>query len=180
MSMPMDRIVDKAREFAIKAHGDQVRKYTGDPYHAHLGNVALILHLHGLNPLIVAAGWLHDTLEDTATTRLQLQSQFGVKIARIVWEVTDQSKPSDGNRAARKAIDREHLASSSSEGASVKLADLIDNTRDIAANDPHFAKLYLREKALLLPVLQHGKQSLVQRAQEVLESAQAALKAKVA
>ena len=168
-------LATKAAEFAKQAHGDQRRKYTNVPYFTHLHDVATLLHDNDLSDVVVAAGYLHDTLEDTATTRQQLEAQFGLTVARLVCEVTDVSKPEDGNRKTRKALDRDHLAKSSPDGASIKLADLISNTRDIVANAPDFAKVYLAEKADLLPVLRHGDPSLWNKAQALLEVSKAML-----
>lgn len=78
--------------------------------------------------------------------------------------VTDVSKPSDGNRATRKAIDRRHLSEASSEGKAIKLADTIDNTSDIVQNDPEFAVVYLQEKRLLVPALSDSHSKLYEQA----------------
>lgn len=159
-------VILQARRFAAQAHGEQKRKYTGAPYTDHLEEVAGILFEYDEHPLTVAAGFLHDVLEDTDVTKKQLEEVFGPIIAQLVWEVTDQSKLSDGNRAARKTIDRDHLAKSSKEGAAIKLADLISNSRDIVDNDPNFAVIYLREKDELLKVLKHGPAGLYAKAKE--------------
>jgi hypothetical protein len=83
----------------------------------------------------------------------------------LVVEVTDVSRPTDGNPAQRKALDRAHLARASEWGQTIKLADLID-TADIAAHDPDLAKDYLAEKAALLTVLTKGDKRLRQRAKD--------------
>jgi hypothetical protein len=57
-----------------------------------------------------------------------------------------------GNRAARKALDRAHIAKTPRKRKPLKLADLIDNSRSILAHDPGFTRVYMREKALLLDV----------------------------
>ena len=86
-------------------------------------------------------------------------------------EVTDVSRPSDGVRVVRKDKDKEHLARSSAGGATIKLADLIDNAVGIAANDKGFAPVYLRECEELLPVLRQGDERLWERARETLATA---------
>ena len=70
------------------------------------------------------------------------------------------SKPEDGNRATRKAIDREHTAQAPAEAQTIKLADLISNSKSIMAHDPDFAVTYLAEKRLLLEVLTKGDPGL--------------------
>ena len=65
------------------------------------------------DPEMIAAAWLHDTVEDTPATFFDIEHEFGSAIAQMVIELTDVSKPSDGNRAEPKAIDRDHLAQAS-------------------------------------------------------------------
>ena len=77
-------------------------------------------------------------MEDTPVTLRGVEAEFGPTMARLVLELTDVSRPGDGNRAARKAIDLHHLALASPKAKTVKLADLIDNSRDICANHPEF------------------------------------------
>lgn len=153
-------LVQRAASFAAFMHDGQVRRYTGEPYFVHCEAVATLLRDHGLPPPVVAAGYLHDTMEDCGLTRRSLADLFGERVATLVNEVTDISTPSHGNRAARKALDCAHLASASPDGASLKLADLIDNTTSIVAHDPKFAKVYLAEKRAMLAVLTHGAPSL--------------------
>lgn len=163
----------KAAAHAKVMHGGQERKYTGEPYFNHVRNVAKILEDHGFDEVVVAAAYLHDTVEDTEATEEQLKLNFGFSITKLVMEVTDVSKPEDGNRELRKAKDRVHLSKSSPDGASIKLADIIDNTRDIVANDHKFAKTYLREKDELLSVLQHGDPRLWNLAKRTVEEGKA-------
>lgn len=160
-----------AAGFAASAHINQRRKYTGEPYVAHCIEVAEILGKHNNYLPALCAAMLHDVLEDTPTTVDQLKELFGPDIVKLVLEVTDVSKPEDGNRKARKILDRAHLAKSSHHGASIKLADLISNTKSIVKNDPGFAKLYLAEKEEDLKVLTHGNVTLWQFASNQLEQA---------
>ncbi len=154
-------ILTAAYEFAELAHAGQVRKYTGDPYITHPVSVANTLVLFGITDAdTLCAALLHDTVEDTGTSLEDIKLIFGAEVAQLVSELTDISKPSDGNRAKRKAIDREHTARASAKAKTIKLADLIDNTRCIVANDPDFARVYLVEKLALLEVLLEGDAGL--------------------
>jgi hypothetical protein len=74
------------------------------------------------------------------------------------------SKPTDGNRATRKAIDREHSISAPPAAQTVKVADLISNTKSITEYDPNFANVYINEKALLLEGLKKADPDLRKRA----------------
>lgn len=149
-------IIDRARALAERAHKGQVRKYTGEPYILHPAEVAGLIVSVDLPLGVIAAAWLHDVVEDCGTTREQIAQEVGEGVAALVMEVTDVSKPTDGNRAKRKAMDRDHLANASPEGQSIKLADIISNTTSIVERDPDFAKVYLREKRELLPLLRRG------------------------
>ena len=168
-------LVDRAVLFATAAHAavKQVRKYTGEAYIVHPLEVMDILREFSVNPVSdeqLAAGALHDVVEDTGVTIELIESQFGPKVAELVGYLTDVSKPEDGNRKVRKAIDREHIALASPEAQSVKLADLCSNTRTIVAFDPDFARVYLGEKKKLLEVLQNADPGLVRYAQMSLDA----------
>lgn len=165
----MSNLIYRAKNFAERVHAEQVRKYTGEPYAVHLREVAGYCAEVGCRDEVVAAAWLHDSKEDQGITDTELRERFGDDVARLVEEVTDQSRPEDGKREVRKRIDREHVGRASSEGKTIKLADLISNTKSIAARDPHFAVTYLREKRLLLPLLTEGNAILHERATELLE-----------
>jgi hypothetical protein len=85
---------------------------------------------------------------------------FGIDIATLVSWLTDVSRPEDGNRAVRKAMDREHSAAAPAEAQTIKLADLISNSRSIMEHDPAFARTYLEEKRMLLAVMTRGDAGL--------------------
>lgn len=148
----------QAAMFANNAHGmaSQVRKYTGLPYIVHPAAVVEIVAGVNHTPEMLAAAWLHDTLEDTDTTLQQLTDEFGLKVSTLVLELTDQTKLGDGNRAIRKEMERNRLAKVSAEAQTVKLADIIHNTREIIQCDSSFAKVYIREAMALLEVLTKG------------------------
>ncbi|WP_020476280.1 HD domain-containing protein [Zavarzinella formosa] len=158
--------------FAIAAHRGQTRKYTGEAYVVHCSNVGRIVAEHTNDQEMIAAALLHDVLEDTNLTGEELRGIFGDRVTDLVLEVTDVSHPRDGNREKRKALDREHLARSSPEGATIKLADTIDNTESIAIHDPNFARVYLGEMDKVLPLLRHGDARLWDRAERTLQMAQ--------
>ncbi|WP_316196655.1 HD domain-containing protein [Bradyrhizobium sp. SZCCHNS3053] len=150
--------INKARDFANSAHGTQTRKYTGVPYWHHLQEVAQTLLRYSASPQLVAAGWLHDVLEDTSVTYEMLQDEFDMVIAHLVLEVTDVSRPAHGKRPFRKRLDRQYLAGASAYGQMIKCADIISNTRDIVANDLRFARgCYVAEKVALIDVLSNAR-----------------------
>lgn len=152
---------------AYLVHAGQRRKYTGEPYITHPIAVAGILKDCGIvDPEVIAAAILHDTIEDTSIRYADIYTALGKRVADLVLEVTDVSKPEHGNRSVRKAIDRKHIAAASVDGKNIKLADLIHNTASIVQYDPKFAKTYLVEKRFLLEVLTDGNSELFRRAQQ--------------
>lgn len=163
-------IVEKARIFATAAHAavNQTRKYTGEPYIVHPAEVVRVVSQVDHTPEMLAAAWLHDVVEDTEVTIITIHTEFGGKVAELVEWLTDVSKPEDGNRKARKAIDRAHIAQAPAEVQTIKLADLISNTKSIIEHDPKFAVTYLEEKRLLLEVLTKGDPKLLEMAKQVL------------
>ena len=95
------KILSRARRYATRAHADldHRRKYSLEPYAVHLQAVAEIVASVTDDWEMIAAAWLHDTVEDTAVTLADLEREFGIPLARLVGELTDISRPSDGNRA---------------------------------------------------------------------------------
>jgi len=164
-------LVDRAREFATAAHRGvgQLRKYTGQPYDEHLHRVAEIVRTVTDDPEMLAAGWLHDVVEDTPTTIEEIGREFGPGVRELVDALTDVSRPHHGNRVVRKALDREHLAAAPARAQTVKLADLIDNCDDICKHAPGFGRVYLEEMGLLLDVLASADPKLMGRARKVHE-----------
>lgn len=172
-------LIRQARAFATQAHGsiDQRRRYTNEPYIVHPAAVAKIVSTVTGDAEMIATAWLHDTVEDTEATIEAIEETFGASVAELVWWVTDVSRPEDGNRKARKEIDRQHLAKAPARAKTVKLADLIDNSRSILRHDPKFAAVYIAEKALLLEVLTEGDPTLWQQANDSVIAGQATLQA---
>jgi hypothetical protein len=162
----MADIVDRARQFASAAHRDvgQLRKYSGQPYDEHLRQVAEIVSRVTDDVEMIAAAWLHDVVEDTPTTVEEVERAFGPGVRELVEALTDVSRPHHGNRAARKALDREHLAVAPARAQTVKLADLIDNCQDICSRNPRFGRVFLVEMAALLEVLTAGDERLRRKA----------------
>ncbi len=160
----MTELETRARLFATAAHAavGQLRKYTHEPYIVHPAEVAKIVRSVPHTEAMLAAAWLHDTVEDTGVSIELIRAEFGSEVSDLVGWLTDVSRPDHGNRAARKAIDRAHTAAAPAEAQTVKLADLISNTRSIVAHDPKFAETYLAEKRLLLEVMHRGDRTLME------------------
>lgn len=126
----------KALHFAADKHRDQKRKGVGaSPYINHPIYVAQILaDVAGIEDVEVLCGAvLHDTVEDTETSLKDIEMAFGLRVARIVEEVTDDKNL---DKAIRKQAQIDHASHISREGALVKVADKIANVRDVASNPP--------------------------------------------
>lgn len=166
----MNDLVERARAYAVTNHAriNHRLKYTFLPYDLHLKAVADLVSSVTDDPETIAAAWLHDTLEDTPVTFEDLTREFGPDVTHLVVELTDISRPSDGNRAARKEIDRRHLGLASPRAKTVKLADVIVNTHDICKHDKRFGQVYIVEMMALLAVLQEGDATLYQQAATVV------------
>ena len=178
MSFKENKIIRKAYDFASEAHGSigQVRKYSGQPYIVHPVGVASIVAAITDDYEMIAAALLHDTVEDTPVTLELVHNEFGSQVAALVDELTDVSRPEDGNRTVRKTLDREHSASASIRGKTVKLADLIHNSRSILVHDRDFAVIYLAEKRMLLDqALREGDQLLWETADRIVRLGHALL-----
>ncbi len=159
----------KAMIFAFIKHaeGGQKRKYSKKPYIVHPAAVVEIVRLVEHTPQMLAAAWLHDTVEDTNTTKSEIKRHFGEPISSMVEMLTDISKMDDGNRSVRKEIDRQHTSKASPEAKTIKLADLIHNSDSILEEDPGFAKVFLKEMRALLEVLKEGNSKLWKRADKI-------------
>lgn len=143
-------IVALASNVAMSAHAGQKRKYTGAPYWTHCLAVATQVELWGGTPEMVAAAYLHDTIEDTDVTEARLYKIFGPVVTGLVVELTDEftkEKYPLMNRAQRKEAEADRIGRLSLEARVIKLADMQDNTSTIELHDPGFAKVYLAEKA---------------------------------
>jgi len=148
-----------AYAYATAAHAavGQRRKYTDEPYIVHPARVAVTVSKCGGTDDMISAAYLHDVVEDTGVSIEDIQDMFGPDVALIVDGLTDVSVPEDGNRAVRKAMDREHSAEATYEAQFVKCADIIDNAGDIGDNDPSFNVVYRKEMAMLLDVMDKVK-----------------------
>ena len=159
-----DTLLLEVYHFAAHAHehrctvmedgGPHLRKYNHEPYIVHPIAVATILWEHGIRDVrMLAAALLHDTVEDTTVTVAEIRKLFGKRIANITDGLTDVNSDRDGSRIVRKLENREHSRVQDPETLTCKCADIIDNTKDITAQDPGFAVEYVHEIALLLKVM---------------------------
>lgn len=134
--------------FAIGRHANQIRRYTGEPYWHHPAEVASLLPLGTCQDMISAA-WMHDLIEDTDTTRDEIQQEFGDRVASLVWYLTEERVPGQARPARCHAYNLK-LGAAPKDAQDIKLRDIQSNIRSIASHDPHFALTYIPEKMVTL------------------------------
>ena len=129
-------LILRAVDFAARKHRDQRRKdKEASPYINHPIAVSLVLAETGgiADVAVLSAAILHDTLEDTDTTSEELEAAFGVRIRKLVEEVTDdKSLP----KAKRKELQIAHAAQLSPDAVLIKLGDKISNVLDVMHSPP--------------------------------------------
>ncbi|SVD33343.1 uncharacterized protein METZ01_LOCUS386197 [marine metagenome] len=134
--MENNQLIEKALQFATEKHQDQTRQDKAkSPYIVHPISVRHILSdIGGVeDPEVLAAALLHDTLEDTKTTKRELIENFGERVCQLVREVSDDKTLP---KQERKQLQIDH-AKKLSEGATlIKLGDKIANVTDITNTPP--------------------------------------------
>ena len=133
---PLDTILlDRAVNFAVKAHSGTERRGKGYPYIVHLLEATAIVASITPDQELLSAAMLHDTVEDTDVTVEDLRREFGDRIASIVEAESDvrqkgESEEASWHRRKQEAIDR--LSSASLDAKIVALGDKLSNMRTIA------------------------------------------------
>ncbi|MGE0046649.1 MAG: bifunctional (p)ppGpp synthetase/guanosine-3',5'-bis(diphosphate) 3'-pyrophosphohydrolase, partial [Hyphomonadaceae bacterium] len=126
-------LINRAYVFATAMHGSQ-KRHSGDPYFAHPIQVAGILTEYKLDAATIAAGLLHDTLEDTVATPEEIEAKFGRPILELVEGVTKLSKLEMQAEQERQAASLQKFILAMSKDVRVlivKLADRLHNMRTI-------------------------------------------------
>ena len=131
-------LISRAFEFAYQLHEGQYRA-SGEPYIAHPVAVAGLLRDLGGSSVMIAAGFLHDVVEDTEVTPEEIESRFGVEVRRLVEGVTKLSKFNFSSKTERQAENfrRMFLAMAADiRVIVVKLADRLHNMRTLEHLSP--------------------------------------------
>ena len=138
-------ILSRAYARAVRQHSSQRRK-SGEPYIIHPLAVAQILADLGMGPLVVAAGLLHDTVEDTDYTLDECRAEFGDTVTGLVDGVTKLTKMDYGDSAQAETIRKMVVAMSRDVRVLVvKLADRVHNARTWRYVKPSSAQKKARE-----------------------------------
>jgi (p)ppGpp synthase/HD superfamily hydrolase len=167
----MESVLEKIRDFADRAHGTQMRKYTPERYIVHPVRVMETCRQYDPQLSVLAAALLHDVLEDTPVGRDEMSvflrtlmsHEDAEKTLLLVEELTDVYIKADypqWNRKTRKEKELERITGNSREAQTIKYADILDNCREISSDDPGFARRYLSECLAILKKADKGNKDL--------------------
>jgi (p)ppGpp synthase/HD superfamily hydrolase len=149
VSLLLKRALDRAAVW----HRSQLRKYPGVevPYVSHVAGVAAILSRHGFDEAVVAAGVLHDAIEDCGVTFGELEALFGLDVASLVRDVSEEDKALSWEDRKRAYIER--FPHKPWRAQAISLADKVDNFQSIMVCAADFGdpwKMFKRGKAAQL------------------------------
>src|SRR5246500_1121211 len=158
-SRPQDdlTIVKKAYDYSLKHHDGQTRA-SGEPYLVHPLEVALVLAEMKMDPVAVAAGLLHDSVEDTSVTIADIRKEFGEQVAHIVEGVTKISKIDFATREEQQAENLRKMMLAMVDDIRVvliKLADRLHNMRTLEHLPPERQQKIAKETLDIFAPIAH-------------------------
>lgn len=156
-------LLKSAFDWAAVWHKDQRRKYPDFdvPYVSHIAGVAAILSRHGFSEDVVAAGALHDVIEDCAVTHAELTTKFGERVADLVRHVSEADKSLSWEERKRRYL--EHFSTKPWEAQAITLADKIDNFQSIIVCARSFGDPW--------KMFKRGRDAQIERFRDLLERA---------
>ena len=122
-------IASAAVGFAVERHAGQLRRADRAPFVMHPIEVGALLAQAGYADEVVAAGVLHDVLEDTDTTAFELQQRFGATVSALVQAVSED--PSISDEQERKRALRKQVALGPADAVAVFAADKVSKAREL-------------------------------------------------
>jgi len=176
MTILIEGVPEDALVTATRAHSGQFRR-GGAPYISHPARVAQHVQRvkgdsHKADDLIAAA-YLHDTLEDTDMTEKQILDQFGPNVLNLVFELTSDEE--ELKRLGKTAYLQKKFSGISSWALVIKLSDRLDNVSDLLDADYDWALKYAKQtQDILIYLIEHRKltstqKRLVGEIQEILD-----------
>lgn len=130
-------LIAAARAFAIERHAGIFRlNVAREPYAVHVIEVGRLVELSGGSAAEIAAGFLHDTVEDTKTTVLEIRAKFGDEVADIVDGLTDPREFYGMPTLERKTLQARRVRDKSDSVKRCKMADGTSNMRSCAEDPP--------------------------------------------
>src|SRR5271157_1209599 len=150
-------VIRRAYDLTQKYHAGQNRE-SGEPYLSHPLEVALVLADMKLDSTCIAAGLLHDLVEDTSVTIVDIRKEFGEQVAHIVEGVTKISKIDFATREERQAENVRKMVLAMVDDIRVvliKLADRLHNMRTLKALPPDRQERIARETLEIYAPIAH-------------------------
>jgi (p)ppGpp synthase/HD superfamily hydrolase len=123
----MTPLLKRALDHAAVWHRGQVRKYPAVevPYVSHIAGVTAILARHGFDEDVLAAGALHDVIEDCGVTHAELAHLFSVRVAELVRAVSEEDKSLPWDERKERYLER--FARAAWDAQAIAIADKVDN-----------------------------------------------------
>ncbi len=158
-------LLKRAFDHAALWHAGQLRKYPNAkvPYLSHPAGVVGTLARHGFDEPVLAAGALHDVIEDTDASFDDLRDLFGLRVAELVRHVSEEDKSLPWE--ARKQAYLDHFPDKPWEAQAITLADKIDNLRSVVVCAAEFGNPW--------STLKRGREVQIQRFDALLLAARA-------
>jgi GTP diphosphokinase / guanosine-3',5'-bis(diphosphate) 3'-diphosphatase len=150
-------IVKKAYEYSLKVHTGQSRA-SGEPYLVHPLEVACVLAEMKMDPIAIAAGLLHDSVEDTSVTIVDIRKEFGEQVAHIVEGVTKISQIDFSSREEQQAENLRKMMLAMVDDIRVvliKLADRLHNMRTLEHLPPERQQKIAKETLDIFAPIAH-------------------------
>lgn len=142
-------MIIKAQTFALIAHAGQ--KYGNKPFIEHPRDVARLVKEYNFNKYVIAAAWLHDTIEDSPHVTFEtIEKGFGSIVAYLVQSVTDEPGKNRKERA-KKTLPKIRSAGPTSVG--LKLCDRISNVEAAIRDKDSLINMYKKEYSKFKEVL---------------------------
>jgi (p)ppGpp synthase/HD superfamily hydrolase len=146
--------VSSAKNFAIEKHGNQL--YGDKPYIYHLNMVYEIVLKINLDEDYQIAAYLHDCLEDTNTTKKELESKFGKRVSDMVYSVTGE-----GDSRVEKKNSMLKKLEKFPEGINLKMADRLANMLQCKSDGSRKLEMYIKEMPSYMGLFSKGNEELL-------------------
>ena len=155
------RYLDKVLGFAFKAHEGQIRKGSKLPYIVHPMDVAKRVEVYfGSDEVLMAAAFLHDTIEDCGVSHSTINQEFGLSVADLVAELT--SDEDEIKRLGKNTYLISEMSEMSQGAFSVKLCDRLSNISDLPRTK------YVRDTLEMMIQLEEKREFITKEQEKVM------------
>ncbi len=151
-------VVSMAHDMAQDRHGDQIRKFNGEPYFNHPLRVVQLIGMYTKDEHIIAAGYLHDLVENhKKTTHSEINDIFGNRISGLVFEVTSDKEKQ--TKIGKPEYLLSKMLKMTDDALLIKLCDRLDNISDYIGAPESFVRRYTNETTFIINNLKRNKTS---------------------